>query len=113
MSDWQRAKVPNLQAVLANARSWVKPVEDGLLLIIRTIEPTPDQSAWLTHLSISHSGFDGKPGRYPTWDEQKEACREFAKGKRLVSFMPAEDDVYVNEHPTTFHWWETRSEEWR
>lgn len=113
MSQWLKARAPELAEVAPGVRSWVQQVEDGLLLVIRTNERAQDKSAWLTHLSISHSGTDGKPGRYPTWDEQKEACWTFAPGKRLVSFMPAEDDPYVNFHNTTFHWWETRSEEWQ
>lgn len=109
MSDWKRVQPPEL-LLRANpgTRVWQREVEDGHLSVIRTVEPTLDVSAWRTHISISHRKSDGsrEPGRYPTWDEQREAVWRFAPGKAMASYLPAEGDPYVNLHPTTFHWWE-------
>lgn len=110
MSGWQRANPSKeILAIFPNARLWVQRTEDGLLQAQRTVE-NPEGDRWLMHLSISHSGTDGRPGRYPTWDEQKEAVWRFCPGKPMVSYLPPEGDPYVNVHPTTFHWWETDRE---
>ena len=94
-----------------NGRMWDKTVEDGQLRVIRTVElqrVAAGEERWITHLSISHSDLEtGLPGRYPTWDEQKEAVYRFAPGKAMCSYLPPEGSPYVNEHETTFHWWET------
>ena len=92
-------------ALPANARRWEREVEDGTLQVIRTVEP--HEGRWRVHVSISHRGPDDQPGRYPTWDEQKEACHRLGAGKAFVHYMPGPDDPYVNHHSTTFHWWET------
>lgn len=106
--QWRRVPVPDFMiAQWPNARCWQKEVADGHLSVIRTIEPQGGK--WRVHLSISHRLSDGTraPGRYPTWDEQKEACYRFAAGKPLASYLPPEgDESYVNVHETTFHWWE-------
>lgn len=119
ISGWRRVEITadnpetaqlrhaiDMGALPANARLWEKLVEDGRLRVIRTIEPNEDGSKWTKHVSVAHSGPDNKPGRYPTWDEQKEVCWTFAPGVRMYSIMPAENEPYVNHHPTTFHWWE-------
>lgn len=111
MSDWVKAVVPlEVAAVWPNTRLWRKHVADGTLTVMRTIERQDAQSPWRTHLSISHAGAADCPSRYPTWDEQKEACWRFAPGKPMASFMPPEGEPYVNVHETTFHWWETTIE---
>lgn len=100
-----------LKNQLPNTRAWGKVVDDGVLSVLRTVEQTADKSRWRMHISISHRVVDELtlqlvPGRYPTWDEQKEAVWRFAPGKAMISYLPAEGDRYVNIHPTTFHWWE-------
>ena len=109
MTDWRRVPVPALVvAVYPNTRMWQKDVRDGHLTAMKTIEPTRDRDGWRIHLSISHrtNELPAEPGRYPTWDEQKEAVYRFAPGKHMASYLPAEGSPYVNVHPTTFHWWE-------
>lgn len=109
---WRRVPAP--AAMLAqwpNTRVWQRSVSDGHLTAIRTVEPGVDQERWITHLSISHRTDDMLPGRYPTWDEQKEAVYRFAPGKTMASYLPPEgSELYVNVHETTFHWWETSEE---
>jgi hypothetical protein len=110
MSDWRRSAVhPSITATMPNARSWQREVEDGHLTVLRTIERLDDEHPWRVHLSISHRTNDQppQPGRYPTWDEQRDAVWQFAPGRAMVSYLPAEGSRYVNLHPTTFHWWET------
>ena len=105
---WIRMSPPRIMLAFSpNARVWQKRVEDGYLEVFRTVELFDD--AWLTHISICHKTMDDVPGRYPTWDEQKEACWEFAPGKDLHSIMLRKDDPsWVNVHETTFHWWEMK-----
>ena len=58
------------------------------------------------HLSISHQVFqDGrsKPGRYPTWDEIKDARYRFTPSDiEMCMILPRPSD-FVNVHETCFH----------
>lgn len=111
VSDWIRGSVPSITLVLfPNARWYTKTIRDGQLRVLRTIEQQRPLAPWRMHLSISHIGLDAKPGRYPTWDEQKEAVWRFGPGRRFASYLPAEGDPYVNVHETCFHWWEVSLE---
>lgn len=112
--NWHRIPAPNrLLADFPNARCWQREVHDGHLSVIRTIERATPQDPWRAHISISHRLSDGTlaPGRYPTWDEQREAVWRFAPGRLMASYLPPEGEEYVNYHPTTFHWWEVDDEE--
>lgn len=107
VSDWVRVPPPKVMLALSpNARVWQRRVEDGYLEVFRTIEEH-DPGQWVTHISICHKAMDNTPGRYPTWEEQKEACFKFAPGKDMHSILLRQDDPsWVNVHETTFHWWE-------
>ena len=108
MSDWTRVKPPALMlAMFPNARCWQKDLSDGFLEVFRTVEEL-EPGTWTTHISICHKTYANTPGRYPTWDEQREAVREFAPGKAMKSVIPATEAEYVNVHNTTFHWWEEK-----
>jgi hypothetical protein len=92
--DWRR--VPTHEATkeaFPNARTWQKEVDDGHLTVITTVEQHSFGGPWLKHLSISHRTNDQppQPGRYPTWDEQKEACWRFVPGRRLAAYLPAQN----------------------
>lgn len=107
MSEWVKVPAPHMMvSYFPNVRCWQKDLDDGHLTAMRTIERDSDESPWRTHISISHRTDDLQPGRYPTWDEQKEAVWRFAPGKVMVSILPPEGEPYVNVHETTFHWWE-------
>lgn len=55
------------------------------------------------HLSISHRTANGRPGRYPTWDEIADARDVLLPAEvSFVMVLPAADD-YVSLHDTTFH----------
>jgi hypothetical protein len=115
VSGWKRVMVPAIVATVhPNARCWEREADDGILRVLRTVERNDESHPWRTHVSISHSYVDGlgkrTPGRYPTWDEQKEAVWTFAPGKPMLSLLPPEGEPYVNVHETTFHWWETTLE---
>lgn len=106
MSEWQPR-----ESVLPGLSTWVKYIPDGRLTVMKSIEPI-NNGALGIHLSISHSPKTHKPRRYPTWDEQKAAVWTFAKGLWMVSYLPPQDSTsYVNFHDTTFHWWETESQD--
>lgn len=112
-SGWRRVPTEEfIKDAYPNARTWQKECDDGHLTVIRTVEQHSFGGRWLAHLSISHRTNDHppRPGRYPTWDEQKEAVWRFVAGKRMVSYLPAQNDPYINVHPTTFHWWEALDE---
>jgi hypothetical protein len=74
--------------------TWVyrKEVADGVLNVLTS----PDEGAGF-HLSISHQ-VDGRPGRYPHWDEITEARDRFTPPRlTFVMFLPPKDE-YVNVH---------------
>jgi hypothetical protein len=86
--------------------TWVyrKEVADGVLNVLTS----PDEGAGF-HLSISHQ-VDGRPGRYPHWDEITEARDRFTPARlTFVMFLPPKDE-YVNAHSTTFHLWSVPGE---
>jgi hypothetical protein len=114
MTDqWRRVPTnAETKAVFPSARTWQKELEDGHLTVITSFEQHAFGGPWLMHFSISHRTNDHppQPGRYPSWDEQKEAVWRFCPGKRMASYLPKEGDPYINIHPTTFHWWEVPDE---
>lgn len=78
---------------------WRRNVSDGVLVALVGEEP----EGW--HLSISHQR-GGKPGRYPSWDEQADAREMLLPADvGFVMHLPT-DSHYVADHPTTFHWHE-------
>ncbi len=114
MTDWRRVPThPMTKAAYPSARTWQKDVDDGHLTVIKTVEQHAYGGPWLVHFSISHRTNENppQPGRYPTWDEQKEAVWRFVPGKRMAAYLPAQGELYVNIHSTTFHWWEVPDEQ--
>lgn len=103
MSGWKRMRVPQVLLLGSpTTRGWQREVHDGHLSVFLSTE---DGRA---HLSISHRLSDGtrRPGRYPTWDEIKDARYRFAPmGVTMAMLLPPEQE-YVNVHATTFHLWE-------
>lgn len=106
MSGWKRVPVPaSLLTAAPGMRAWQREVHDGHLSVFAGEEPDG------FHLSISHRTSDGRkaPGRYPTWDEIKDARYRFGPlDKTLAMLLPPQDE-YVNVHATTFHLWEVPS----
>ena len=89
------------------ARAWQKEVHDGHLSVFVAVEDGR------FHLSISHRLSDGsrRPGRYPTWEEIKDARYRFGPlDKTLAMLLPPQEE-WVNVHDTTFHLWEIPPEE--
>lgn len=106
MSGWRRCPVPlPLAKQSPECRAWQREVGDGHLSVFAG--PEPDGF----HLSISHriSNADHKPGRYPTWDEIKDARYRFAPLDKTMAMLLPPQDEYVNLHETTFHLWEVAS----
>jgi hypothetical protein len=56
------------------------------------------------HMSISH------PGRYPTWDEIKEARYRFVPNEVTMGMILPPREQYVNLHPNCFHLHEIEGE---
>jgi hypothetical protein len=109
-AGWVRRPFDNpiLAALLAEGGEdpwrYTKDVEDGRLQVF--VGPNYDGF----HLSISHLVVDeaGKasPGRYPTWEEIKEARYFFCPAASTMAMLLPPKGEYVNDHPTTFHLWE-------
>lgn len=88
-------------------RCYQREVEDGHLSVMAGAETKGlDSPRW--HLSISHrtNTHPPQPGRYPTWDEIKDARYRFMPGNITVAMYLPPEDEYVNVHETTFHLWE-------
>jgi len=62
----------------------------------------PNDGRW--HLSISH------PGRYPTWDEIKEARYQLVPNNVTMAMLLPPKEQYVNVHANCFHLWEIRED---
>lgn len=105
MSGWQRVDVSEaIQQHAPGTRAWQLdlPDEPGAhLTVLRTFHPG---MGW--HLSISHRVLapDGTsvPGRYPTWDEIRDARYSFCPDNVTMAMMLPPKGNYVNVHPTTF-----------
>lgn len=104
-SGWVRIRVPELIAIQEPAtRGYQREVEDGHLSVF--VGPQPNSGRW--HLSISHRLSDGTraPGRYPTWDEIRDAREQFVPSAATMAMLLPPKEEYVNIHATTFHLWQ-------
>lgn len=97
---------------LPEARIFQKTLVDGhLSVIVDHLEYEGEGAQW--HLSISHRSNalmaptgGPAPGRYPTWDEIKDARYRFVPDEVNMAMMLPPKKFYINCHPTTFHLWE-------
>ena len=73
-------------------------------------EPGANGPRW--HLSISHRTNEAqpKPGRYPTWDEIKDARYRFMPGDIYVAQILPPSSEFISVHDTTFHLWQIPDE---
>lgn len=104
---WHRVQPPDLMRdAYPGNRAWQRDVHDGHLTVFVGREPTDGQNLW--HLSISHrtSGARPQPGRYPTWDEIRDARQRFIPDEVTVAMLLPPEAEYVNVHATTFHLWQ-------
>jgi hypothetical protein len=93
-----------------NLRNWQKDVGDGHLTVLVGAELQSDGPRW--HMSISHRTNEHPPkaGRYPTWDEIKEARYRFMPGDIYVAQILPPEDEFINVMGTCFHLWEIPAE---
>lgn len=111
-TTWQRIQPPAaLTAAFPGIRAWQRDLTDGHLSVFVGREPTDFDNGdrrVLWHLSISHrtNGPTPRPGRYPTWDEIREARERFIPDEVTVAMLLPPKAEYVNVHGTTFHLWE-------
>lgn len=103
---WRRMKAdPRVTALVGDRMKTLQAeVPDGHL----TVFVSRDDG--LFHLSISHRTNDHPPvpGRYPTWDEIKEARYLFAPAEVTMAMLLPPESEFVNVHETTFHLWEVK-----
>jgi hypothetical protein len=92
-------------------RMYQRNVSDGHLTV-QVAEETAGLPAPRWHLSISHrtSTHPPKPGRYPTWDEIKDARYRFMPGDIYVAQILPPADEYVSVMDTCFHLWQIPEE---
>lgn len=107
---WHRVQPPAMmRAAYPGNRAWQRDVDDGHLSVFVGREPTEYDNGDrrpLWHLSISHRRDDLTPGRYPTWDEIRDARDQFIPDEVTVALLLPPKAEYVNVHRTTFHLWE-------
>lgn len=109
---WRRIHVPaQLLAVHPGTRAYQRDLPDGHLSVFvgreMTELPGGDRLP-LWHLSISHRTNDRapQPGRYPSWDEIRDARERFIPDEVTVAMILPPKAEYVNVHATAFHLWE-------
>lgn len=101
---WREAPAPSALLMMSpGMRCWQQDVRDGHLSVFAGREPAG------FHLSISHRRDDLTPGRYPTWDEIKDARYRFCPADVTMAMLLPPPDEFVNVHETTFHLWEVPS----
>jgi hypothetical protein len=100
-TGWAKIPTPvQLLAVSPEMIAYQREVSDGHLSVF----VGPEDGDW--HLSISHRRADGTPGRYPSWDEIRDARDEFCPPKATMAMILPPKSEYVNVHETTFHLFE-------
>ena len=117
LGEWirvPRSKWDNFTAVQTGApglRVYQLDVADGHLTVLVGAETAGvPEPRW--HLSISHRTNERppKPGRYPSWDEIKDARYRFMPpGITVAQILPPPDE-FVSVHETTFHLWQIPEE---
>jgi hypothetical protein len=113
LGEWARCPRGDYDEFLAKAtgapglRVYQRQVADGHLTALVGAETAGrDEPRW--HLSISHrtNEHPPKPGRYPTWDEIKDARYRFMPGGIYVAQILPPAAEWISVHDTTFHLWE-------
>lgn len=106
MTDWKPVPLtPRLVSLLgANTQAYQKDLSAITDLNCFVTNHGAD-GGW--HLSISHRQVDRsgqtRPGRYPTWEEIKEARYRFCPDDITMAMLLPPTEEFVNLHDTTFH----------
>jgi hypothetical protein len=116
LGDWVRLPRSEYDEFLASAtqapnlRIYQRDLEDGHLTVQVGAEVIASGPRW--HLSISHRTNERKPkpGRYPTWDEIKDARYRFMPPEIYVAQILPPPEEFVSAHDTTFHLWQIPEE---
>lgn len=106
---WRRVSQPApLRAAYPDTVAWQCDLPDGHLSVLVGREPAGDDGGLLWHLSISHrrSKPPFPPGRYPRWDEIRDARYRFVPDEITMAMLLPPKAEYINVHETTFHLWE-------
>lgn len=94
-----------MRSMSPGIRCYMRDVGDGHLMVLVGKEPDPAYDRPMWHLSISHrtNTEPPRPGRYPDWDEIKDARYRFIPDEVTVAMLLPPRDEYVNVHDTCFH----------
>jgi hypothetical protein len=113
LGGWVRVPRSEYDEFLAKAtgasglRIYQMNVHDGHLMVLTGAETAGrDEPRW--HLSISHrtNEHPPKPGRYPTWDEIKDARYRFMPPDIYVAQILPPADEFISVMDSCFHLWE-------
>ncbi len=109
---WIETSLPP-HPMFANSKNFQKEVGPGFLICMVELRTKDDDPATFPngrfHMSISHNiptaAIMGQnlPGRYPTWDEIREARYKFVPHDVNMAIMFPPPEVYYNRHSTCIH----------
>ncbi len=108
---WLEVQLPK-HPMFANSRSYQKHLPPGFLICMVERRFDDDKTMFPDgrwHLSLSHNmmvrapGAPNTPGRFPTWDEIKEARYKFTPPDVNMALMFPPVDLYYNRHETCLH----------
>ena len=109
---WVEVSLPG-HPMFKNSKSYQKSVGPGFIICMVERRTKDDDKEVFPngryHMSISHNiptaAFTGQntPGRYPTWDEIREARYKFVPHDVNMAIMFPPPDVYYNRHTTCLH----------
>lgn len=105
---WKRGADAVCPLTYNTSRTYEAVGPDGFLRALVSQDDTSAGKLW--HLSVSHSSFERKPDRCPTWDELKHAKFSLVPvDVPMVLIFPRKNcpEPYVNVHSTTLHLWES------
>ena len=99
-SQWHEVDAPvELRDVDPQAQAFMRRVHDGTLQAFVAVE------VGMLHVSIAHVDHQGRPGRYPIWDEIMDFKLVAGIDQHMVMHLPTTEE-YVDVHRTTFHLWQ-------
>lgn len=109
---WIEVSLPP-HPMFAHTKNYQKDLGVGFIICMVEHRKTSDDKAVFPngrfHMSISHNiptaAITGQntPGRYPTWDEIREARYKFVPHDVNMAIMFPPPNVYYNRHTTCLH----------
>lgn len=107
---WIKVALPPVP-MFADTSNYQKHIPPGFLICMVERRKEDDKALFPDgrwHLSISHNmaertGPQNTPGRFPTWEEIKEARYKFVPDNVNMAIMFPPSELYYNRHETCLH----------